>query len=320
LHTRTVRICPGGYVVVGTRVYTTPGTYRDTLRNSFGCDSILTSILVLDTVPIFRQSFNLCNGRSIVVGSTTYTTGGVFTTTLSRGGACDSTVITTITLLPSGSRTLTYGICLGDTVRVGTRIYTLAGTYRDTLVAFNGCDSFLTININYSAVIPTRTQVVRICAGRAYNYNGRSYTTAGTYRDTISVPGSGCDSVVTTILLVDPNTTVTQNRRGCAGTSITVGTRTYSVTGTYRDTFIRSSPLCDSIVITNLIVDTLAKFNQTITRCTGESYTINVTRIRGSWLPFLILTDIGIYDRINYTGYCLKNSDNYDIPTEKSFT
>jgi gliding motility-associated-like protein len=315
LHTRTVRICPGGYVVVGTRVYTTPGTYRDTLRNSFGCDSILTSILVLDTVPIFRQSFNLCNGRSIVVGSTTYTTGGVFTTTLSRGGACDSTVITTITLLPSGSRTLTYGICLGDTVRVGARIYTLAGTYRDTLVAYNGCDSFLTININYSAVIPTRTQVVRICAGRAYNYNGHSYTSAGTYRDTVSVPGAGCDSVVTTILLVDPNTTVTQNRRGCAGTIITVGTRTYSVTGTYRDTFIRSSPLCDSIVITNLIVDTLARFNQTITRCTGESYTINGNTYTIPNIYFDTLRRTGTCDSIVITTLIINPISNKIIDT-----
>ncbi|MEI6313004.1 MAG: hypothetical protein WCP57_12150, partial [Bacteroidota bacterium] len=272
--TRTVRICPGGYLVVGSHVYTTAGTYRDTMRNFVGCDSVLVSILVADTIPVFRQSYNLCNGRSLVVGSTVYTTAGTFTTTLSRGGACDSTVITTITLISSSSRTLTYSICLGDTIRVGTDIYTLAGTYRDTLPAYNGCDSFLTINISYSSTIPTRTQVVRICAGRSYIFNGHTYTTAATYRDTVSVPGPGCDSVITTILLVDPNYTITRNIRICQGNVYVVGTHTYTTTGTYRDTFTFVTT-CDSIFVTNLTVDTLARFNQTINICQGESYTIN---------------------------------------------
>ena len=314
-YTRSIGICPGGYVVVGTHVYTSAGTYRDTLRNYVGCDSVLTTILVVDTIPIYRQTYNLCNGRSLVIGSSVYTTAGTYTATISRGGACDSSVITTIIIIPNATRSLSYGICFGDTVRVGSRILTAPGTYRDTLIAINGCDSFLTTTIFYTTTIPSRTQVVRICAGRTYVFNGHSYTTAATYRDTVIVPGPGCDSLITTILIVDPNTNYTQNRRICQGNTITVGSHIYSSTGTYRDTFVRTTPTCDSILVTNLIVDTIPIRIQNISICQGDTFVYNGHRYYTTNTYNDTFTRVALCDSVVRTNLIVKPISNFNIDT-----
>ena len=272
-YTNPVRICPGGYVVVGSHVYTTAGSYLDTFRNFTGCDSVLTTVLIADTVPIFRQSFTICeSGTGISVGSSYHTTAGTFTDLISRGGACDSTVVTTIAVIPSSSLPLSFGICLGDTVRVGSRIYTLAGTYADTFVNYLSCDSFVTTTVFYTSSVPTHTQVVRLCSGRSLVINGHVYRSAGTYRDTIDRPG--CDSVLISIIVMDPSTGRTQNLRICSGRTVSVGIHSYSAAGTYRDTLI-SIIGCDSIVTTNLIVDTVPRTTSNIIRCTGVTYLFN---------------------------------------------
>jgi hypothetical protein len=113
--TQTRRICPGGYVVVATHVYTSAGVYTDTFRNYVGCDSVLTTNLIMDTVPIYRQSVSICgSGTGVTVGSSTYYDAGVYTDIISLAGACDSQVVTTVTVRPASATTTNYGICSGD--------------------------------------------------------------------------------------------------------------------------------------------------------------------------------------------------------------
>ena len=295
--TNPVRICPGGYVVVGSNVYTLAGSYVDTFRNFTGCDSVLTTVLIADTVPIHRQNFTICeSGTGISVGSSYYTTSGTFTDLISRGGACDSTVVTTIIMTSASRLTLSFGICLGDTVRVGARIFTLAGTYRDTFDNYLFCDSFITTTVFYSSAIPTHTQVVRLCSGRSLLINGHVYTTGGTYRDTIDRPG--CDSVLISIVVMDPSTARTQNLRICSGRSVTVGLRTYSVAGSYRDTLI-SVIGCDSIVTTNLTLDTMPMSVTNVIRCDSVPYVFNshTYTVSGTYLD-TILRSGGLCDSL----------------------
>jgi gliding motility-associated-like protein len=269
---RSVRICPGGYVVVGTHVYTSSGSYLDTFRNYVGCDSVLTTTLVLDTVPIYRQSVSICgSGTGIRVGSSTYYTAGTYTDIISLAGACDSQVVTTVTVLPASATTLTFGICSGDTVSVGHHIYTLAGTYHDTLPNSIGCDSFITSTISYTSAIPTGTQRVNVCAGHSITVGRHTYTTAGTYRDTIPRYGSHCDSAVVTYVTIVAASSRAQTLRICQGSSISVGTHVHSTAGVYSDTLV-SYRGCDSVVTTTLNVDTIPLLNRNVIICAGTPY------------------------------------------------
>lgn len=90
-------------------------------------------------------------------------------------------------------------ICFGTsyTSPDGNNSWTVAGTYEDTLVNVNGCDSIITIHLS---VLPTATGqlTVSICDGDSYTSPSGNYswTQAGTYMDTL-VSANGCDSVIT---------------------------------------------------------------------------------------------------------------------------
>tara|TARA_R110002050_G_scaffold300722_2_gene471897 strand:+ start:37718 stop:40324 length:2607 start_codon:yes stop_codon:yes gene_type:complete len=58
----------------------------------------------------------------------------------------------------------------------------------------------------------------------------------------------------------------------CDGYSITVNGHTYSTTGVYIDTLVGSG--CDSIIVTNLTINPLARYTQTFVECSGFSVTV----------------------------------------------
>ena len=83
--------------------YTTNTTTpKDTLVTANGCDSIVTLNLTIIPPTSTTQTFNECEGFSVMVGSNTYSTTGVFIDTLN---GCD-TVITNLTINPVPQLTL----------------------------------------------------------------------------------------------------------------------------------------------------------------------------------------------------------------------
>jgi energy-converting hydrogenase Eha subunit C len=143
---------------------------------------------------------------------------------------------------------------------------TAAGTYKDTLVSATGCDSIATLNLTVSAAVTSTTNTTICAKALPYLWNGISITTAGTYKDTL-VSATGCDSVTTLILVVNPVVTSTTNTTICAkalpylwnGISITTA-------GTYKDTLI-SSKGCDSIATLNLTVSAAVTSTTNTTIC-----------------------------------------------------
>ncbi len=53
---------------------------------------------------------------------------------------------------------------------------------------------------------------------------------------------------------------------------------------------------------------------------TNEDYTIYTTLTQDSWAPFIVISATGTDGHQNYTGYCLSNIVNYDVPTAGAFT
>jgi len=154
---------------------------------------------------------------------------------------------------------INYSICAGDSIQIGTSIYTLTGSYTDTLISAIGCDSIIYTNltVNTNAAY-TNNQT--ICSGENYTINGHIYDSTGTYFDTLQTQ-YGCDSVVTTNLLVLSiiGTGSTITRTICIGDTMLVGSSAYANTGTYFDTLTNSSG-CDSVITTVLTV-TSASYN-----------------------------------------------------------
>lgn len=142
-------------------------------------------------------------------------------------------------------------------------------SYEVTDVAGNVVSASFTVTVvNQNA----SSQSVTICSGETFSIGSSTYGTAGTYTDTLQSWG-GCDSVVTTQLTVLPHVTFSQQLTLCAGESLTVGSSTYSISGSYSDT-LQAMNGCDSIVATQLTILPVVTFSQQLTVCEGESVTV----------------------------------------------
>ncbi len=152
--------------------------------------------------------------------------------------------------------TLTFTICNGLSVTVGTNTYDSTGIYIDVLTAANWCDSVVVTDLTVlSSSISVIVNDVTICDGDSVVVDTNVYNQSGTYIATL-VNSAGCDSIITTNLTIQ--TPTYQNLDICNGDSVVVGSSVYNSTGIYTDT-IQSSIGCDSIVHTNLT--TYSQFN-----------------------------------------------------------
>ncbi len=267
---QSLSVCNGGSVQVGNNIYTTSGTYLDTLVSANGCDSTVTTVLSVLPAPAFAQSLSVCNGGSVQVGNNIYTASGTYLDTLVSANGCDSTVTTVLNVLPPASFTQNVAICNGGSVQVGSNIYTAGGTYLDTLAAANGCDSTVTTILTVTPIASLSvTQNLSLCNGDSVQVGSSTYTASGTYVDVFPAV-NGCDSTVTTILNVRPVASFAQNASICNGGSIQVGSNSYTVAGTYFDTLVTANG-CDSTVTTVLAVLPGVSFAQNVSICNGGS-------------------------------------------------
>ncbi len=105
-----------------------------------------------------------------------------------------------VQVYPSMETLLTDTICEGETYSdLNFHGKDQTGVYRSKRQSVHGCDSVITLNLTVSPRMYAENLRVEICAGESYMWNGKPYTRAGLYRDTL-VSSLGCDSVETLIV------------------------------------------------------------------------------------------------------------------------
>ena len=170
-------------------------------------------------------------------------------------------------------------ICIGSSYTLpGGTVVTAAGTYMDTIASSNGCDSVITTTLSVNSVL-TSTQNPIICVGNSYTLpGGASVNTTGTYSDTLTSV-NGCDSIITTNLTVNQNSSSNQSISICNGAAYQLPDGSFVATsGTYVDTIISSNG-CDSIISIQVNVNPspTAVANSSITINQGDSTLITAT-------------------------------------------
>ena len=108
------------------------------------CNSCFT------TNPNYNISQIICAGESLVFGSNTYSTPGIYINNLQASNGCDSNVILNLTVLPLLTSMQNVIMCLGDSINIGSNIYYSDGNYTDTLNNVVGCDSVIMTQITIS--------------------------------------------------------------------------------------------------------------------------------------------------------------------------
>ena len=279
-------ICDGESFTVGNSVYTEPGVYVENLTNQFGCDSIVTLMLTVN--PVFETFIEeiICDGDSIIIGSSAYRETGVYTNVLDTRFGCDSTVILNLTVNLLSHTLLTETICQGDSILVGNSVFKESGIFTVTLSNQYRCDSIITLDLEVNPVHETVINEI-ICAGESVAIDQFIYTESGTFVNTFSNE-FGCDSTVILNLTVNPVSDTLLEVVLCEGENIQVGNSLFAETGVYVETLANRFG-CDSIVT---LVLTVNPVNETLIDeiiCDGDSVTVgySVYRISGSYTDVL---------------------------------
>jgi hypothetical protein len=268
-YTQNPIICQGDSFRFASHTYRATGRYFDTLIAYNGCDSVVTTNLLVNPISTITINAMICPGDVYSVHGRNYTIAGTYYDTASNYLGCDSILTIVLGIYPLHPVTINPIICLGSVIHVGISTYSATGVYYDTIADIHGCDSVVTTRLT---VIPQDhiTLNPSICEGRSFNVGVHRYNVAGTYLDTLRNV-YGCDSFITTNLTIIPTLYYTQNPVLCGGQTIRVGTHIYDNSGRYADTVV-SSLGCDSIITTNLTVNWAALPVFDTTFCDGHPY------------------------------------------------
>jgi len=97
-------------------------------------------------------NLDICVGDSVFAGGSYQTTSGTYYDTLTATNSCDSIIITNLNVLQYFVININSDICAGDSAFAGDSYQTTSGTYYDTLISANGCDSIVITNLTLNSL------------------------------------------------------------------------------------------------------------------------------------------------------------------------
>ncbi len=264
-------ICEGESYTVGNQSFSTPGLFSVVLQTSRGCDSIVNLDLKVNPstrTNIFRI---ICQGESFTVGNEEFSESGNYAVTLQTQFGCDSVVNLDLQVNPIKLTELKESICRGQSISVGSQVFSESGQYTVNLQTSESCDSI--VNLDLTVTEPVTNNIsFKLCQGDAYSVGDSVYTKTGNYTNILEA-ASGCDSIVNLSLIVDENTATNLNKILCEGDSVTIGNQTFKISGIYQ-VVLENSNGCDSTVNLNLTVNSISTTSVTKNICSGENFIV----------------------------------------------
>lgn len=249
------------------------GVYTQRLKGAKGCEFNLTLVLSVSEPKKTILNETICEGAVYARNNFSVWDAGVYTQTWTAANGCDSIVTLNLTTNPAREHVIYASVCKGMVYNEHGFHESVSGTYFRTLQNASGCDSIVTLVLT---VNPTYNQIVRatICEGETYTDNGFNVSKAGTYPRTLQSK-SGCDSVTTLILKVDPVYNDTIRASIDQGETYTDNGFNESVPGTYQHIFQRETTGCDSIITLILAMNPPPSSTIYASICQGNVYDEN---------------------------------------------
>ena len=141
-------ICQNQLYEVGRSTYTEFGNYIDTLVNSQGCDSVVSSNLLVVAVLKTHNRYDLCAGENVVIDNVLYDESTELKDSFVNIYGCDSIILNSIVVHKSSFIEENHFYCYGKSVEVNGTNYSERGTFIDTFQTIWGCDSIIVLNID----------------------------------------------------------------------------------------------------------------------------------------------------------------------------
>ena len=263
--TLSVTSCSQYTVPSGDTTVANSGTYQDTVRSP-SCDTFLTINVSIQDFAYDTFSTTTCDPYTVPSGDSTYTSSGQYNDTLATPSGCD-TVFTINLNIPEITDTIARTVCDSFVVPTGDETYSASGLYPDTFTAANGCDSIVSYNVTINQS-KTANTTVSACNSYTVPSGDTTYTSTGTYQDTLSTV-NGCDSVISIDLTIRDFAYDTLSAAFCGSYTVPSGDETYASEGAYNDT-VPGSGGCDTVLTINL----REEVTETVTRSACNSFTV----------------------------------------------
>lgn len=182
--------------------------------------------------------------------------------TVSVSGACGSGMDTIMINDLRTTSSMSASSCSGSYTAPSGAVYTMSGTYMDTIQNAALCDSIITISVSIGSST-TSSMAVTVC--NSYTApSGAVVTSSGTFNDTIT-NASGCDSVITIALTVNASTSSSFSASACDMYTTPSGAMVMS-SGIVMDT-IPNMAGCDSVMTINVTINTPTSANVSASAC-----------------------------------------------------
>ncbi len=170
----------------------------------------------------------------------------------------------------------------------GEAVWSVTGTYLDTLSSANGCDSIVTVVLTVN--VHDEHQVTSTSCGSYTTPNGQhTWTQSGEYMESLTNT-DGCDSLVFYHLTINPTSETTDRRTECDQYADPLG-NVYTSSGFHQYT-IPNEYGCDSVIMLELTIVHSSETESTETACdsfvtpggvltTSGDYTQILTNVNG---------------------------------------
>lgn len=262
---------------------TESGTFTLHRTTVHGCDSVITLHLVVNPTYALTDELELCESElPYVYGDTVFGVGtqsGTFELHRRTRLGCDSITTLHLTVFQSAYQSKEYTICTSElpyvtedtTFPVGTS----TGVYNIHYVTANGCDSVVAIRLTVNPVYSEVASEVICENDLPYHWRDTNFavgTQSGVFHFT-RMTQSGCDSVVTLALIVNPSYEQEEYADVCANGFPFVWRDTTFLAGTESGDFVFSRHTingCDSVVTLHLTVHPTYNQNEQLSICQNE--------------------------------------------------
>ncbi len=250
-----------------------------------GCDSIVTiNLLFLDMVSVM-ESYTGCtgDGYALVINGNVYDEANPSGVEMIEGTlGCDTTVTIQLVFRPIRSAYISYVGCVGDDYEVvvnGTLYNSSNPQGTEILTAQNGCDSIITIALNFLTATQHDIQYTG-CVGDNYsiNVNGTVYSESNPTGMEWLTGSNGCDSIVTINMVFGNQFVANEIYTGCEGDgySIIVNGNLYDELHPVGMENILGVSGCDTLINIDLTFAPASTSSFTYSGCAGDGFGIVV--------------------------------------------
>ena len=260
--------------------------HTSTLQTTLGCDSMITTDITILPVYDLSETIDLCSGSDytfhdgILVSNITVDL--THTSILQSSAGCDSTIVSTIHVLPVYQLNQAVSLCSGSdyTFPDGTTELNILAdlVHTSTLQTLAGCDSIILTNIAIHPVY-NLNETVAVCDGSDYTFPDGTVLTGITTQvsHTSNLQSqAGCDSIIVTTVNVNPVYSTAEQVFVCSGSSYTFAdgfTESLITAQVMHTSTLQSQNGCDSIVVTTVEVNPVYSSTEQASLCPGASYT-----------------------------------------------